>query len=94
MCKKSMSLLLVTLLALATVAQAASIIWVSDNKGYGDYEPNTPADQGWVDVLEAQGHEVIYVDRDNTEDGTQRYRTPGSQQDRRTGSGRPHRHQP
>ena len=70
-----MMLLPMAVLALGTVAQAANIIWVSNNKGYGDVEPNTPGDQGWIDLLEAQGHVVSYPDRHNTEDGTQRYRT-------------------
>jgi hypothetical protein len=73
--KKTMTLLLVAVLGLGTVAQAANIIWVGDNKGYGDVEPNMPADQGWIDLLTSLGHDVHYPDQHNTEDGTQRYRT-------------------
>ncbi|MBP8304218.1 MAG: LamG domain-containing protein [Phycisphaerae bacterium] len=81
MCRKPIHLLLVSVLALSTVAQAADIVWVSDNKGYNaantepPVEPNVAADHGWVDLLRAQGHNVIYKNEFEYVDGTQYWRT-------------------
>ena len=50
-------LLLVLAFALTTSAQAATIIWVSKNK---NYDGTKAADQGWVDLLRAEGYTVIY----------------------------------
>ncbi len=66
---------LVSVLALGSVVQAANIIWVSDNKGYGSVEPNTPGDQGWVGLLTVQGHNVIYKNQNEYIDGQQYWRT-------------------
>jgi hypothetical protein len=66
---------LISVLALGSVVQAANIIWVSDNKGYGSVEPNTPGDQGWIDLLTAQGHNVIYKNQYEYIDGQQYWRT-------------------
>jgi hypothetical protein len=66
---------LVSVLALGSLAQAANIIWVSDNKGFGSVEPNVPGDQGWVDLLTAQGHNVIYKNQHEYIDGKQYWRT-------------------
>ncbi|MBN1361410.1 MAG: hypothetical protein JW993_12505, partial [Sedimentisphaerales bacterium] len=57
------------------VGPKATIIWVSDNKGFGDVEPNTPGDQGWVDLLTGQGYEVIYKNQNEFIDGQQYWRT-------------------
>ena len=53
--KKLTYLALVLVFGLASSAPAANIIWVSDNKTPTN---NIPADQGWVDLLTAQGHTV------------------------------------
>jgi len=66
---------LISVLALSSVVQAANIIWVSDNKGFGSVEPNIPGDQGWVDLLTAQGHNVIYKNQHEYVDGQQYWRT-------------------
>jgi len=66
---------LVSILALSAIARAADIIWVSDNRGYGSVEPNMPPDQGWVDLLTAQGHTVIYKNQHEYIDGQQYWRT-------------------
>jgi regulation of enolase protein 1 (concanavalin A-like superfamily) len=42
-------------LGLGSLADAATIIWVSDNKTPAN---NVPADQAWVDLLTAQGYTV------------------------------------
>jgi len=73
--RRCLLLSLVSLLAMASAAQGASIIWVSDNKGFGSVEPNTPGDQGWVDLLTAQGHNVIYKNQHEYVDGQQYWRT-------------------
>ncbi len=49
-------------LGLATVAQAANIIWVSDNKN----GTSTPSDKGFVDLLKAQGYNVDYQGQGGT----------------------------
>jgi len=66
---------LVSALALSSVVQAANVIWVSDNKGFGSVEPNIPGDQGWVNLLTAQGHNVIYKNQYEYIDGQQYWRT-------------------
>jgi hypothetical protein len=66
---------LVSTLVLGSAVQAANIIWVSDNKGFGSVEPNVPGDQGWVDLLIAQGHNVIYKNQHEYVDGQQYWRT-------------------
>jgi hypothetical protein len=75
MSRRLMLLSLVTVMALGAVAEAANIIWVSDNKGFGNFEPNTPVDIGWVDLLRAQGHTVIYKNEHEYIDGQQYWRT-------------------
>jgi hypothetical protein len=55
MSKRFVSLGIILGLCLATIAQAANIIWVSDNKTPTN---NVPADQAWVDLLVAQGYTV------------------------------------
>ena len=60
MSKKLIILVLVLAFGLTTIAQAATIIWVSDNKGQGSLVPGQAADQGWVDLLRAQGYTVDY----------------------------------
>jgi len=52
MSKKLFFLVLVLAFCLASSVHAATIIWVSDNKG------NDDTDQGWIDLLEAQGYTV------------------------------------
>jgi hypothetical protein len=69
-----MYLLLISILALTSAAQGAKIIWVADNLHYGSVEPNAPADQGFIDLLTTQGHEVIYKDRHDPVDGAQYWR--------------------
>ena len=49
------SFILVLAFCLASSLQAATIIWVSDNK---NPTGGVAADQGWVDLLEANGHTV------------------------------------
>jgi hypothetical protein len=55
MCKKLIYLCLVFGFCLVSSAHAATIIWVSDNK---TPTGGVPADQGWIDLLEANGHTV------------------------------------
>lgn len=55
MSKKLVYLVLVLAFCLASPVPAATIIWVSDNKTPTD---GVPADQPWVDLLEAQGYTV------------------------------------
>ena len=50
-----------------STAQAANIIWVSDDKT----GTSAPADKGWVDLLKAQGYNVDYQGQGGT--GTQGY---------------------
>jgi len=52
-----------------------TIIWVSDNKGFGTVEPNAAAEQGFIDVLTAQGYNVVYKNQGEYVDGTQYWRT-------------------
>ncbi len=75
MSRKSVSWSLVAVLALGAMAQAATIIWVSDNKGFGNVEPNVPVDIGWVDLLTSLGHNVIYKNQHEYIDGKQYWRT-------------------
>ena len=53
MSKKLIYLALVLAFCMASSLQAQTIIWVSDNKNPTD---NIAADQGWVDMLEANGY--------------------------------------
>jgi len=55
MCKKMIFLAFAFALCLASSGYAATIVWVSDDK-----EPTggVPADQAWVDLLEANGYTV------------------------------------
>jgi hypothetical protein len=46
---------LVLALGISSLANGATIVWVSDNKTPAN---NVPADQGWVDLLVAQGYTV------------------------------------
>ena len=46
---------LALVLGLGSLADAATIVWVSDNKTPSN---NVPADQAWVDLLTAQGYTV------------------------------------
>jgi len=55
MSKKLVYLVLVLAFCLALPVQAATIVWVSDNKTPTD---GVPADQPWVDLLDAQGYTV------------------------------------
>jgi hypothetical protein len=55
MSKKLVYLVLVLSFCLAPSVHAATIVWVSDNKAPTD---GVPADQPWVDLLEAQGYTV------------------------------------
>ncbi len=59
----------------AAAPAVATIMWISDNKGFGDVEPNTPGDQGWVDLLTSLGYDVIYKNQDEYVDGEQYWRT-------------------
>ena len=52
-----------------------TVIWVSDNKGYGDIEPNVPGDNGWVELLELEGYVVDYRNEGEYVDGEQYWRT-------------------
>ncbi|MCH7557273.1 MAG: discoidin domain-containing protein [Planctomycetes bacterium] len=52
MSKKLIYFVLVLSFCLASSLQAATIIWVSDNKG------NDATDQGWIDLLVAKGYTV------------------------------------
>ncbi|HNS22228.1 MAG TPA: hypothetical protein PKH24_17110 [Sedimentisphaerales bacterium] len=74
MCGKPMYLLLSLAVALTSMAQGATIIWVADNLHYGSVEPNAPADQGFIDLLTAQGYEVIYKDQHDPVNGAQYWR--------------------
>ncbi|UCG55978.1 MAG: hypothetical protein JSU70_14030 [Phycisphaerales bacterium] len=51
-------LFLALVIGIASSAQAANIIWVSDR--YDELVDQIPDDKGWVDMLEAQGHTVDY----------------------------------
>jgi hypothetical protein len=53
--RKLISSVLVLAFFLASSSHAATIIWVSDNKNPAG---GVPADQGWVDLLEANGYTV------------------------------------
>ncbi|MFB0555779.1 MAG: hypothetical protein ACETWQ_20930, partial [Phycisphaerae bacterium] len=55
MSKKLVYLVLVLAFCLASSVPAATIVWVSDNKTPTD---GVPADQPWVELLEAQGYTV------------------------------------
>ena len=55
MCKKLVLLVLVLAFCLTSLSDAATIIWVSDNK---NPTGGVAADQGWVDLLEANGYTV------------------------------------
>ena len=59
MCRRMIYWLLVLAFGLAPAAQAANIVWVSDNVKY-DFDANEPADVGFVSLLRAQGHDVSY----------------------------------
>ncbi|MBN1359244.1 MAG: LamG domain-containing protein [Sedimentisphaerales bacterium] len=55
MCKRLVLLLAVPVLCLASSAQAANIVWVAE----GNVDAaGVPYDQGWIDLLTAQGHTV------------------------------------
>jgi hypothetical protein len=62
MCKKPILLCVVLILCLASMLQAANIIWVSDNKN----GTSTPSDKGFVDLLKAQGYNVDYQGQGGT----------------------------
>jgi len=55
MCKKLIFFAFAFALCLASSGYAATIVWVSDNK---TPTGGVPADQGWVDLLEANGYTV------------------------------------
>lgn len=55
MYKKLMYVVLTLAFCLFSSVDAATIVWVSDNKTPTD---GVPADQDWVDLLEAQGYTV------------------------------------
>lgn len=55
MFRKLIYLTLMVAFCLSISADAATIIWVSDNKNPTD---GVAADQGWVDLLEANGYTV------------------------------------
>ncbi|UCC98789.1 MAG: discoidin domain-containing protein, partial [Phycisphaerales bacterium] len=55
MYRKTLLLILVAAFCLTSSAYAATIVWVSDNKTPAS---GVPADQAWVDLLEAQGYTV------------------------------------
>jgi len=55
MSKKLVYLVLVLAFCMASSLHAATIVWVSDNKAPTD---GVPADQPWVDLLDAQGYTV------------------------------------
>ncbi len=59
MSKRLVSLVLVLAFCLASSAHAATIIWVSDF--YDDNGDGVTDDQGWVELLEAQGYTVDYT---------------------------------
>jgi len=54
--RKSVLLVLALALCLTSLAGAANIIWVSDNKA----NTSPPADTGWLTLLRAQGYTVDY----------------------------------
>jgi hypothetical protein len=56
MCRKFMFLALLLVFALMSSAHSATIIWVSD--AYDDNADGEPDDQGWIDMLEANGYTV------------------------------------
>jgi hypothetical protein len=58
MCKRIAFAVSALALCFSPAARAAKIIWVSDNKTPA---AGIPADQGWVDLLRAQGHTVDYT---------------------------------
>ena len=66
MSKKLTFLVLVLAFCMASSVHAATIVWVSDNKTPTD---GVPADQGWVDLLEANGY-TVNLDFRNTEGRT------------------------
>ena len=79
MSKKVISASILLALCLATVAQAANIIWVSDNKN----GTSTPSDQGFVDLLKAQGYSVDYQGQAGTgTPGYQFWRTARQRENR------------
>ncbi len=57
------------------------IIWVSDNKGYNQtnvtppVDPNKAADHGFVDLLRAQGYDVVYKNENSGVTDTAYWRT-------------------
>lgn len=57
MCRKLVYLVLLLAFGLASSPQAATIIWVSHNN---NPVGGVPADQGFADLLEAQGYDVDY----------------------------------
>lgn len=59
MYRKLIFLTLAFAFCLTSLANAANIIWVSDF--YDDKGDGAPDDQGWVALLEAQGHTVDYT---------------------------------
>jgi hypothetical protein len=62
MSRKLIPLIVAWGLCLTTVAQAANIIWVSDNKN----GTSTPSDKGFVDLLKARGYNVDYQGQGGT----------------------------
>ncbi len=60
MCKRLAVLTVALALSFGSAARAANIIWVSDNK---TPTAGVPADQGWVDLLRAQGYTVDYTNK-------------------------------
>ncbi len=74
MCGKPMYWFLIGILVLTSATQGARVIWVADNLHYGSVEPNAPADQGFIDLLSAQGYEVIYKDQHDPVNGAQYWR--------------------
>ena len=55
MCRRFIFVLIALVFGLTASAQATTVIWVSDNKAPTG---GIPADQGWVDLLVAQGYDV------------------------------------
>jgi len=66
MSKKLVYFVLLLAFCTAWSVHAATIVWVSDNKTPTD---GVPADQGWVDLLEANGY-TVNLDFRNTEGRT------------------------
>ncbi len=58
MCKKLIYFVLVLAFCLTSSAQAANIIWIAGT--HDDNGDGAPDDQGWVDLLEAQGYTVDF----------------------------------